>query len=206
MPASSPEPTESFRLRRPAPEPFSYSRWIRRTAMNSSEGGHERGEREHGLDARDGADRRRAVHGAGGARDVGQLRASGPAGPRTGRRQATFRSTSALIMFISSAVTFVDQPGQRHARLVELRGPLGADAGPEGAGADDRLRRADRLSRHLRRRRRSSSPSSCRGSGNIRSTRSCRSPVLVPLLLFMMFEVWFLVPLPKGPLEAMLGY
>jgi hypothetical protein len=28
----------------------------------------------------------------------------------------------------------------------------------------------------------------------------------VPLMLFMMFEVWFLVPLPKGPLEAALGY
>lgn len=28
----------------------------------------------------------------------------------------------------------------------------------------------------------------------------------VPLLLFFMFERWFLVPLPKGPLEAMLGY
>ncbi|MBX3704870.1 MAG: tripartite tricarboxylate transporter TctB family protein [Steroidobacteraceae bacterium] len=27
----------------------------------------------------------------------------------------------------------------------------------------------------------------------------------VPLLLFMVFERWFLVPLPKGPLEAMLG-
>ena len=28
----------------------------------------------------------------------------------------------------------------------------------------------------------------------------------VPFALFMMFEKWFLVPLPKGPLEAMLGY
>ena len=28
----------------------------------------------------------------------------------------------------------------------------------------------------------------------------------VPLALFMMFERWFLVPLPKGPLEAMLGF
>jgi putative tricarboxylic transport membrane protein len=28
----------------------------------------------------------------------------------------------------------------------------------------------------------------------------------VPLILFMMFEKWFLVPLPKGPLEAWLGY
>ncbi len=30
--------------------------------------------------------------------------------------------------------------------------------------------------------------------------------ILVPVLTFFMFEVWFLVPLPKGPLEAMLGY
>lgn len=28
----------------------------------------------------------------------------------------------------------------------------------------------------------------------------------IPLTLFFMFEKWFLVPLPKGPLEAMLGY
>jgi hypothetical protein len=27
----------------------------------------------------------------------------------------------------------------------------------------------------------------------------------VPIMLFFMFEKWFLVPLPKGPLEAMLG-
>jgi len=30
--------------------------------------------------------------------------------------------------------------------------------------------------------------------------------VLVPLVLFLVFELWFLVPLPKGPLEAYLGY
>jgi putative tricarboxylic transport membrane protein len=30
--------------------------------------------------------------------------------------------------------------------------------------------------------------------------------VLVPVMLFFMFERWFLVPLPKGPLEAWLGY
>jgi hypothetical protein len=28
----------------------------------------------------------------------------------------------------------------------------------------------------------------------------------VPLLTFFMFEIWFLVPLPKGPLERFLGY
>lgn len=30
--------------------------------------------------------------------------------------------------------------------------------------------------------------------------------VLVPVSLFLMFEIWFLVPLPKGPLESWLGY
>jgi hypothetical protein len=28
----------------------------------------------------------------------------------------------------------------------------------------------------------------------------------VPLLTFIVFELWFLVPMPKGPLEAWLGY
>ena len=30
--------------------------------------------------------------------------------------------------------------------------------------------------------------------------------VAVPILTFLMFEIWFLVPLPKGPLESMLGF
>src|SRR5262249_8980090 len=30
--------------------------------------------------------------------------------------------------------------------------------------------------------------------------------LLVPIATFFMFEIWFLVPLPKGPLETMLGY
>lgn len=30
--------------------------------------------------------------------------------------------------------------------------------------------------------------------------------IIVPVLTFFMFEIWFLVPLPKGPLENMLGY
>ena len=29
---------------------------------------------------------------------------------------------------------------------------------------------------------------------------------IVPVLLFIIFEVWFLVPLPKGPIEHWLGY
>ena len=28
----------------------------------------------------------------------------------------------------------------------------------------------------------------------------------VPVFLFVMFEIWFLVPLPKGPIETALGY
>jgi putative tricarboxylic transport membrane protein len=30
--------------------------------------------------------------------------------------------------------------------------------------------------------------------------------LVVPVLLFIIFEIWFLVPLPKGPFEAWLGY
>jgi putative tricarboxylic transport membrane protein len=30
--------------------------------------------------------------------------------------------------------------------------------------------------------------------------------IAVPIVLFIVFEVWFLVPLPKGPFEAWLGY
>lgn len=30
--------------------------------------------------------------------------------------------------------------------------------------------------------------------------------LLVPIGMFVMFEIWFKVPLPKGPLEAALGY
>lgn len=29
--------------------------------------------------------------------------------------------------------------------------------------------------------------------------------VLVPIIIFVMFEIWFLVPLPKGPIEAAFG-
>lgn len=30
--------------------------------------------------------------------------------------------------------------------------------------------------------------------------------LLVPAFIFLLFEIWFKVPLPKGPLEAMFGY
>ena len=30
--------------------------------------------------------------------------------------------------------------------------------------------------------------------------------ILVPVAMFLMFEIWFKVPLPKGPLENALGY
>jgi hypothetical protein len=36
--------------------------------------------------------------------------------------------------------------------------------------------------------------------------RSLAVGIAVPLALFFMFEVWFLVPLPKGPVELWLGY
>ena len=36
--------------------------------------------------------------------------------------------------------------------------------------------------------------------------RSICVGIAVPLFFFVMFERWFLVPLPKGPLEGMLGF
>jgi hypothetical protein len=29
---------------------------------------------------------------------------------------------------------------------------------------------------------------------------------VVPVALFILFEIWFLIPLPKGPVEAALGF
>ena len=42
--------------------------------------------------------------------------------------------------------------------------------------------------------------------GNYNWLVSIAVGVVVPILTFLMFEVWFLVPLPKGPLENLLGY
>lgn len=36
--------------------------------------------------------------------------------------------------------------------------------------------------------------------------RSVAVGVTIPLALFVLFEIWFLVPLPKGPVENFLGY
>jgi putative tricarboxylic transport membrane protein len=42
--------------------------------------------------------------------------------------------------------------------------------------------------------------------GNYNWLKSIAVGVVVPILTFLMFEIWFLVPLPKGPLENLLGY
>jgi hypothetical protein len=42
--------------------------------------------------------------------------------------------------------------------------------------------------------------------GHYRLLPTLAVSVAIPVILFMLFEVWFLVPLPKGPVENMLGY
>ena len=42
--------------------------------------------------------------------------------------------------------------------------------------------------------------------GSFRAWQIVLAAVATPLLFFIVFEAWFTVPLPKGPLEAMLGY
>jgi hypothetical protein len=45
-----------------------------------------------------------------------------------------------------------------------------------------------------------------RWQGKYSYLKSTLVGVAVPCVLFALFEVWFLLPLPKGPLEAMFGY
>jgi putative tricarboxylic transport membrane protein len=42
--------------------------------------------------------------------------------------------------------------------------------------------------------------------GRYRPVRGAIVGTAIALALFLMFEVWFLVPLPKGPIEDLLGY
>ena len=42
--------------------------------------------------------------------------------------------------------------------------------------------------------------------GKYRWTTVASVALAVPILTFFMFEIWFLVPLPKGPLERLLGF
>jgi putative tricarboxylic transport membrane protein len=42
--------------------------------------------------------------------------------------------------------------------------------------------------------------------GKYRVARCAVVGVAIAVALFLMFEVWFLVPLPKGPIEALLGF
>ena len=44
------------------------------------------------------------------------------------------------------------------------------------------------------------------GFGRYTFSRGIAVGAAIAAVLFLMFEVWFLVPLPKGPLEHMLGY
>jgi putative tricarboxylic transport membrane protein len=45
-----------------------------------------------------------------------------------------------------------------------------------------------------------------RWHGEFRAHTTLVASLAIPLALFFLFEVWFLVPLPKGPIENLLGY
>jgi len=42
--------------------------------------------------------------------------------------------------------------------------------------------------------------------GKFRVLPALAAGIAVPLVIFLLFEVWFLIPLPKGPLEHLFGY
>lgn len=43
-------------------------------------------------------------------------------------------------------------------------------------------------------------------NGGYKLIKALPYAIAVPIAVFLMFEKWFLVPLPKGPIEAMLGF
>ena len=43
-------------------------------------------------------------------------------------------------------------------------------------------------------------------NGGYKLVKALPYACIVPVIIFLMFEIWFLVPLPKGPIEAMLGF
>jgi Na+/proline symporter len=45
-----------------------------------------------------------------------------------------------------------------------------------------------------------------RWQGKFSLVKSCLTGLIVSVVLFAMFEIWFNVPLLKGPLEAAFGY
>ena len=42
--------------------------------------------------------------------------------------------------------------------------------------------------------------------GEFRLVTALATSIAIALVLFAVFELWFLTPLPKGPLEAALGF
>ena len=67
------------------------------------------------------------------------------------------------------------------------------------AAAQRRRRWLDSLSRTVQ-------PILVEGDGVGHTDNFAPVAIAVPLFLFFMFEIWFLVPLPKGPIETALGY
>ena len=49
-------------------------------------------------------------------------------------------------------------------------------------------------------------PSSCDGSAATAGAWIAAIALGVPLVAFLIFEKWFLLPLPKGPIEEFLGF
>ncbi len=81
----------------------------------------------------------------------------------------------------------------------------GRGAGAQGAGAGPRVRGGDPVRRALRRHRALHGLLHALDRAPLVARRRRLEP-RVPVVTFVVFEMWFLVPMPKGPLEAWLGY
>ena len=132
--------------------------------------------------------------GAGWAKDVG---------PDSGY----FPFYVSLIMFVTSGVTLIQHLfKQRRRRRRQLHRLWRDDHGAAGAHPDDHLRGPVDLYRdlHLDGAVHRLLHDLARSLSVLQN--ACRWRSRVPVALFVVFEIWFLVPLPKGPFEAWLGY
>jgi len=124
----------------------------------------------------------------------------GDEGPRSG----FFPFWLALILVLISAVVFVQALRRRAGRpfatreqlapVLKVLGPVAAFVLLTGVGVGLYASAALYLAFYMR------------WVGRHAWTTVAMVAVLVPVVAFVIFEQWFLVPMPKGPLETWLGY
>ena len=133
---------------------------------------------------------------------IGSVKAGinwGAEGPRAG----FFPFYIGIFIVVSSAINLWN--GLREDNDEPVRRMGTASPGHERRHSDRDLCRRRCRSPGSMSPRSSSSDGSCDGSANIRWITVLAVAIGMPVVTYFIFERWFLVPLPKGPVEEWLG-